>query len=656
MQESRLQAENILRHASDDLVLIDKFVGDEVTGELALLLKSDVNVKRITLRGNCIGAQGAMALAGMLEVNTAIVSLSLEWNQIGSAGATALAAALAKNRSITHLDLRNNGLGDDGASALANALRLNQTLTTMDLRWNVIGDKGALPFEEVVGRNEPPLTVQFAGNLMSSGIMGRLQGIEERRDELKEMKAYNPLEEADVHAARAKSVILTKDVSDMQQHLEVAKSQREELQRQLNSSALQVTELEQQVLREQFKARQCSDDLAVAKNRISELGDEQRVLTTSWEAERQEITEEVKRIVREKEVELRAMCTSRDGLQDRCRNAEDETKKITAAMELAAERAEVKKGELMNDIRELMAKNTDMSSTKASLEHDNKYLKDVCERTADQRNALEHELSQFRADATLKLKEEVMRAEVEAARLRTEHKAELAGLTELTTKQGKEIATLNGALSDANARLASLAVESTLERDKAVTSARETEQARSSTTITDLQTKLESFMQFRSELEDRCQGYLKDLKEAQEASARQVASVTEQQAFTAAENERLRSTLKEGEDRTITLSKERNAYESDLRAKTTALDEAETQARKWHRSAEETTAANQKLDKTVTELREQVKALASSRNEEFNRMQSRVSEVVRKEFELLGVSLQVENTVNTGGAGSVLSV
>ena len=254
MQESRLQAENILRHASDDLVLIDKFVGDEVTGELALLLKSDVNVKRITLRGNCIGAQGAMALAGMLEVNTTIVSVSLEWNQIGSAGATALAAALTKNRSISHLDLRNNGLGDDGASALANALRLNQTLTTMDLRWNVIGDKGALPFEEVIGRNEPPLTVQFAGNLMSSGIMGRLQGIEERRDELKEMKAYNPLEEADVHAARAKSVILTKDVSDMQQHLEVAKSQREELQRQLNSSALQVTELEQQVLRDQIAA------------------------------------------------------------------------------------------------------------------------------------------------------------------------------------------------------------------------------------------------------------------------------------------------------------------------------------------------------------------------------------------------------------------
>jgi len=644
--DSSRQAENILRHATDELVLIDKFVGDEVTGDLSILLKRDVNVQRITLRGNCIGTQGAMALAGMLAENTTVTSLSLEWNQVGSGGAQALAAALAKNRTLTHLDLRNNGVGDEGAASLASALRLNQTMSSLDLRWNVVGDKGALTFEEIVSRSEPPITVQFGGNLMSAGIVGRLEGLEERRNELKEMQEYNPMQEADAHAARAKSVILSKDVSDLQQHLELAKAQREELQRQLNASALQVTELEQQVLREQFKARQCSDDLNAAKQRISELADEQRVLTASWESERQEITEEVKRIVREKEVEFRAVSTSRDGLQDRCRNAEEETKRITFQMEQLTDRAEAKKAELMNDIRELMAKNTEFSAQKAAIEHDNKYLKEVVERTSDQRNALEKELAQFRTDATRKLKEEVMRAESEQARMRTEHKAELAQLSELTTVQGKEIATLSGELADANAKMASLQVESSLDRDRAVTAARETEQLRSSSTIADLQTKLESFMQFRSELEARCQGYLKDLQDTRESSSRQIASVTEQQQFTASENERLRTTVKECEDRMIALSTERNSFESDLRDKTAALDEIESNSRKWHRSSEEYAAKNQKLEENVASLRKQVKEFQTMRSDEFHRMQNRVSEVVRKEFELLGVSLQVENAGN----------
>ena len=523
MGDNAAQAASIIRQATDELVLIDKFVGDEVTAELAVLLRKDVTVQRITLRGNCIGKLGAMSLAAMLEENTTIISLGLEWNQVGSEGATAIAASLAKNRTLTNLDLRNNSITDEGAQALAEALRMNKRVKSLDLRWNTIGDKGALSFEEVLSRSEPSVVVQMGGNLMSTMASGRLEGIEMRRDELREMKHYDPMGEADAVAAKAKTELLNRDVADLQQHLELAKSQREELQRQLNASALQVTEIEQQVLREQFKVRQANDDLLAAKNRLAQMADEQRVLTSSWEAERQEITEEVKRIVREKEVELRSLEVERDGLRDRCRNADEEVKRVTNAMDEATKSSEQSKADIIIELNHHRARGTDLSAANAALEHENIYLKDLAARAADQRSALEQEFTLFRSDATAKLKEEVMRAESEAARIRLEHKEELGTLTELTTRQGKEIASLSGELQDAQAKNASFQVEASLEKDKAVTSARETEQLRSSSTISDLQQKLESFMQFRSELEERCQGYMKELAKVRETSAREVA-------------------------------------------------------------------------------------------------------------------------------------
>jgi Ran GTPase-activating protein (RanGAP) involved in mRNA processing and transport len=127
---------------NEEIVYIDKFIGNE---QMLLLISrltnssSLRNKRRLCLRGNCIGAAGAKALADMLRTNTHIEHVSLEWNQIGSSGCISIAEALKYNNTLKYLDLRNNGIGDDGAAALANALAASsKCLKVLDLRWNQV--------------------------------------------------------------------------------------------------------------------------------------------------------------------------------------------------------------------------------------------------------------------------------------------------------------------------------------------------------------------------------------------------------------------------------------------------------------------------------------------------------------------------------------
>jgi len=642
-----LSAESIVRSASDELVLIDKFVGDELTADLAFLLKKNGNIKRLTLRGNCIGPQGAQALASMLEENTCLESVSLEWNQMGNAGALAMANALTKNHTLRSIDFRNNNIADEGAIALATSMRLNTVVTSIDLRWNVIGDKGGLPFEDIIARVNTPVTVLLSGNVISAQAMARLEGISERRVELEEMQNYDIIGEADAHVARRKGVLLEQDVTDLHQHLDLAKLQREELQRQLNASAVQITDLEQQVLREQFKNRQLDEDLGQTRRRMADMIDENRVSTAGWETERRDFTEEMKQIVREKEIEIRSLITERDALTERTKKAEEEVYRKNFQMEQNGKRFEQQKADLLKEIRASLDKTTELSTGNAALEHENKYLQELSNRFSDKHTALELELANFRTDATSKLKDEVIRAETEVSRIRSEHRAELNDLTGLTTRQAKELADVQGMLSESQAAQASAAVAYRLETDKAVNAARESEQSRMSTTIADLRQKVDSFMHFRKELEARCDSYIKEIATVQEANSKHLDSVNEQHMFMTTESERLRLALSDTEDKLSKTNTERNTFEVDLRERSSKLDEAQTSSRKWHRLAEETTAKNQKLVSLVASLRKQLKESTTARAQDFNKMQARVAEVVKKEFDLLQISLKVGDTVDS---------
>jgi hypothetical protein len=128
---------------SDEVVCIDRFLGDEAIGVICERLRNAQysGKKRLICRGNCIAQAGASAIADLLRNTITLQFVSIEWNQIGSVGAKAFADSLPQNRCLTYLDLRNNGIDNDGGIALALALMSNVTLKTLDIRWNkVCGD------------------------------------------------------------------------------------------------------------------------------------------------------------------------------------------------------------------------------------------------------------------------------------------------------------------------------------------------------------------------------------------------------------------------------------------------------------------------------------------------------------------------------------
>ena len=156
--------------ADAELVISDQFLGDRKAHEVAERLKSDDEVRTLVMRGNNIGAEGAVALSDMLKVNRGLTSVNLEWNHIGYSdhAMASLSAALEVNDSVRELDLRNNSINHEGARVLSQGLSLNTTLHKLDLRWNGIGDAGAAAIAAAIRSGRSGLqTILLAGNKCS---------------------------------------------------------------------------------------------------------------------------------------------------------------------------------------------------------------------------------------------------------------------------------------------------------------------------------------------------------------------------------------------------------------------------------------------------------------------------------------------------------
>ena len=266
---------------------VDKFIGDDKCRRLCNRILDNSSsggsrsrhVKRIVLRGICINVNGAQALADVLSLpNVELSGLSVEWNQLGSTGAIFIADALVRNESLLHLDLKNNGIGDDGASALAVALNTNETLKVLDLRWNQISDKGALAFETIVKERQRtrPVSVLLAGNLVTSGIMSRIDEwtmVQEPQKEEKTSTSAPPTRQIDYSAI---TLEVNKEVQMLRSQVSALTQKHDDTMRQLDTSAYRITELEHMSMREQFRVTQLDEALKQAKMRITEQQNEKK--------------------------------------------------------------------------------------------------------------------------------------------------------------------------------------------------------------------------------------------------------------------------------------------------------------------------------------------------------------------------------------------
>ena len=151
------------------LNLSSNCIGSDGAVALAEGLKCCTNLVTLNLGSNSIGSDGAVALAEGLKCCTNLQTLNLSSNSIGSDGAVALAERLkcCPNLLLT-LNLSSNSIGSDGAVALANGLKCCTNLQSLNLSDNSSGSDGAVALAEGLKCCHNLLTLNLSSNSIGS--------------------------------------------------------------------------------------------------------------------------------------------------------------------------------------------------------------------------------------------------------------------------------------------------------------------------------------------------------------------------------------------------------------------------------------------------------------------------------------------------------
>jgi Ran GTPase-activating protein (RanGAP) involved in mRNA processing and transport len=126
-----------------------------MTEQLAVLtdgLVDNTTLRKLDLRSNDIGVEGALSIATLVKASTSLTCLHLGMNGIGNFGAESLAHGLEFS-SIQNLDLSDNGIDVEGARAIAKVLKTNTSIQELNLYFNSIEDEGATSIANVLDIN-----------------------------------------------------------------------------------------------------------------------------------------------------------------------------------------------------------------------------------------------------------------------------------------------------------------------------------------------------------------------------------------------------------------------------------------------------------------------------------------------------------------------
>jgi hypothetical protein len=328
----KIDFQNLLSvHGQEEIFFKDKFLGDENIRLLCEKLRKDPK-RKLILRGNYIGTVGAKAIADLLKEQESLLHLSLEWNQIGSTGAEYLAEALLMNRSLVYLDLRNNYINSDASVALAQAIMQNTSLKTLDLRWNQIEDHGILAFKGCILDRKPSLNLLFHGNLLSeTAIVTLNEWLKKGKENEDKIDLSPPYPERKENIAAPKHVtieLLNKEIAQLRQQLLHFQSNNNDLQRQLDTSLMKITEIEQQLSYEKHENLTANEVIKQLTLRLSLCNDEIVNLSSSFDKERNTTVNDMLRMLREKENEVRDLTLERDSLKDRVLKLSDDNEQL----------------------------------------------------------------------------------------------------------------------------------------------------------------------------------------------------------------------------------------------------------------------------------------------------------------------------------------
>ena len=165
----------------DTLQLDDYRLGKKGAVTIAVALKVNKTLERVSVRDTHILAAGCRIILKSLHYNTTLKELDLSYNWLGYHGSRAAHELLLQNQSLTglicsgdkitdrcahywakivrttkslrKLDLSYNELGDEAGKKLGPAIAENDTLEELSLKWNQLRQDGALSIARSLIRN-----------------------------------------------------------------------------------------------------------------------------------------------------------------------------------------------------------------------------------------------------------------------------------------------------------------------------------------------------------------------------------------------------------------------------------------------------------------------------------------------------------------------
>ena len=138
---------------------------------------------------------------------------------------------------------------------------------------------------------------------------------------------------------------------------------------------------------------------------------------------------------------------------------------------------------------------------------------------------LEKDLTTTREHSEKELMKELKLREDMESKMKGEYEGQCKALGEKTTRQAKEMELLYKKVGDLQSELSSKVADFEIEKDEAVSAARQEEAKRQEATMAEQKQKIDMFLKGRGELQNRCEEYLKELtssKESQKVTNEQV--------------------------------------------------------------------------------------------------------------------------------------
>lgn len=637
-----------------ELAVVDKFLSTADVAAIVAKLRSNSSKKKITLKGNCLGHAGAQELASYLKENSTIEVLSLEWNQLGNDGATDLAKAI-ETCGLKVLDLRNNNIKSEGAAALAKSIMVNSTITSLDLRWNQIEDSAALLFKEALQDRVPKLNLTISGNLLSSNCasvldrwMGKELSAESANDagQISERDsgsgAKREFTGPSAAAEAAQSTILQKETALLRSQNTVLQGELRDLQRQLDSAAVRVTELEQLTLKEEHRGAHISEQLKTATMRVSALMEELKNLNQAWEMDRQANTAELRRVVGEREDELRSMGNDRDKAKGALQKAEDRATNLQIQLEQLTRHTDQERKTTEEELSSALHQITDLTTSEARMRSENAILKNAENRFNERIKQLEAEVESTKRQAQADLDAEFKARSEEMDRLRAEQASLLSVAQEKAARQSRELAELYKKHAELQSEASTQRVEMQEKADAAVAAVRESEAKRCESTVAEFRSRLDAYLTSRAAIEVRCEGLSRELKVAQEQHMTTSIQLEKQIKEMDQELRRLREQKLSMEATLATSQKDCQAAVEKSSEAHKKLLETEGRLEETRRSLHDCVLERGNLRSEVGVLKQMVDKLELQRKTEFAAVTDHLTLNLKKELAALASMYRIE--------------